>query len=435
MEEEKKEIIHIDFLDIYIKMRQIFKRYCDLHEDDYIMIPLWVIGTYFHKEFPSYPYLFFNAMKGSGKSRILKLIAHLAKHGNVLISITESVLFRTAHLRTLCIDEFEQVDNKEKKALGELLNGAYKKGGVVERAYKVRNKGAVQDTEQIRIERFDVYCPIVMANIKGMEAVLSDRCITSVLDKSDNQKITKLIEDFDNDPQIIELKRTFERFSVGSVCQLLSETYNISFSDLFQKWNRYISTDTTALLTLPTLTNTTDTKKDMSLDEIEFFDKIHETGVDSRHLELFFPLFLISKMCGCFDEMLKIAKKKVIEKKSEDIAESRDIALIDFLANRFPATEEWIPLMNILNEFKEGEEDWITPEWLSRALKRLNLTIEKRRVARGREVKIDFEKARAKIRMFRPEKKIEEERIIEEKKEEDISKAPPIDEEDDIQGK
>jgi hypothetical protein len=46
-------------LDIYRTLIDILKKYLDLKEEYYPIISLWIIGTYFHNEFISYPYLFF----------------------------------------------------------------------------------------------------------------------------------------------------------------------------------------------------------------------------------------------------------------------------------------------------------------------------------------------------------------------------------------
>ncbi len=141
-------------------------------------------------------------MKGSGKTRILNLITNLAKNGKHLISLSEAVLFRTASNSTFCIDEFERIAGKEKQALRELLNAGYKKGMAVERAKKVTFQGGQFSNEKYKIERYELYCPIAMANIWGMEEVLADRCISLVLEKSSNKKITRILENFDENKEI-----------------------------------------------------------------------------------------------------------------------------------------------------------------------------------------------------------------------------------------
>jgi len=64
-EEEAKKILR----GVYGQIIDILKEYSDLEEHNYKIIALWIIGTYMHDQFSSYPYLFLNAMKGSGKKQ------------------------------------------------------------------------------------------------------------------------------------------------------------------------------------------------------------------------------------------------------------------------------------------------------------------------------------------------------------------------------
>ena len=106
----------------FSRIKYILKEFMDLsREEDYSLISLWIIGTYLHKHFSTYAYLYFNAMKGSGKTRQLKLISYLAKNGKLVGSMTEAVLFRTSKERTICIDELEP-NSKGKENLALLLN-------------------------------------------------------------------------------------------------------------------------------------------------------------------------------------------------------------------------------------------------------------------------------------------------------------------------
>jgi len=210
--------------EMYELIIQILKKYCDLEERYYSLIAIWIIGTYMHKGFPTYPYLFFNAMKGSGKSRLLRLITVLSKEGCMLNSLTEAVLFRTKGM--LGIDEFEGLNRKGKENLTELLNSAYKRGTKVKRMKKVHT---IDGEEQV-VEEFDVYRPIALANISGMDNVLNDRCITIILNKSNNPKITKMMEIYEED---LEIKKLHSLTSVSLVDVDNLSIYNI--------WNIFIN--------------------------------------------------------------------------------------------------------------------------------------------------------------------------------------------------
>ena len=417
----------VDLIYVYDLIYNRLKKYLDLRDDYYNIITLWTIGTYFHKYFTTYPYLFFNAMKGTAKTRSLRLISVMAYHGEYQTSPTEAVLFRTASNSSLFFDEFERVASKDKNAVRELLNAAYKKGTKVKRAYKrksVQKGGEIRD--DIAIEEFEVYCPVAMANIWGMENVLADRCITLILERSDDKAKTKLIENFEKDTIIIELKRTFGQFpnvgSVGSVQVWQKKDIEMDH------WNDYILhkySDSNISQTPDTTytnntTNTIDTKykgedfKELTKEELEFFNKIDATDIDSRNLELFFPLFVLAKSVGeeIFEETLKSAKVIVEERKGEDMVESRDISLLDFL-NREESTLDYLSLSTLTNKFKffmegdsEDQEDkWLNQRWMANALKRLNIVVDKRRVSKGREVILNFVKIRNKVNMVKPKEK------------------------------
>ena len=137
----KKQEELLKNLPIYFKqIKKILKDWIDMKDEYYPLISIWIIGTYLHKQFSSYPYLFFNAMKGSGKTRMLNIISTLSNNGKLANSMTEAVLFRTAYGRTFCIDELESINARGKENLKELLNSAYKRGAIVERISKRKSK-------------------------------------------------------------------------------------------------------------------------------------------------------------------------------------------------------------------------------------------------------------------------------------------------------
>lgn len=375
------------FKESYGLIIKSLKKYIDMREDYYSLVSLWVMGTYIHKVFGTYPYLYFNAMKGSGKSRTLGLIAHLSYKGKMVVNMSEAVLFRTAQDSTICIDEFERTKGKEKANLRELLNAAYKKGIIVERAKKVKECSG----EGFEIEKFNVFCPIVMANISGMDDVLGDRSIKLTLEKTQLDTISRKLEIWGLDEGI---KQILELLSVECVDVELILTHT---QNLYQKWNSILET---------TITNSTlDTNnKHDTHDTTLLLNKIIDTTLNGRHLELFFPLFIIADFCGEIDKVIKIAEGIIKEKKEEDVYENRDVSLIDFVSRK-KDSNEWIPQKQILNEFKEfieAEEDkWVNSQWLGLALSRLNLIKAKQRRGRGRDIILNVKKAQEKIKMFK----------------------------------
>lgn len=451
--EHEKETDKEKLIEIYYKINFIIEKYMDIPEENKIFISLWIIGTHLHEEFEAYPYLFLNAMRGSGKTRLLKIISALSANGQMLASLRESTLFRTTG--TLCIDEFEGVGKKDKNELRELLNAGYKKGIGVIRMKKTRKKimneeGKEQTEETQEAEFFDPYRPIAMANIWGMEEVLQDRCISLTLEKSDNPLFIKLIEDFAQNSDFLEIKELFKLYlGVFSVVKKNIDTNPITpnlgtldvngqnkcrlcrfgtAKNIYTDWNNFIlskykvSTLTTlhTLTTLTTLTTLFDGKKEKN-DDKEFFSKIEESGIDGRHLELLMPLFFISKEIGdeLFNKVLLISKKVTEERKEDEMCESKDVALFDYVSRQEEI--DWHSLTGLVAGFRnftgeesEREDMWLNEKWMGRALKRLNLIIDRRRLNTGREITLNIKKAEEKLKIFRnkPKDKVSKLEVI-----------------------
>ena len=371
----------------YDKIVEVLKEYCCLRDDYYSLIAIWILGTYFHDKMESYPYLFLNAMKGSGKTRLLKLIASMSHNGKILASLREAVLFRTAKGSTICIDEFESLGNKERGDLRELLNTAYKKGISVERMKKITTP---EGSEQV-VEAFELYCPIAMANIWGMEDVLGDRCIPLTLEKVNDLIITKLIENF-----VLNLDIQYVKSMLKCIPVVI-----MPFGGIVEGWNKWVKSKYTTAYTYTTFDTETTLLHTL-------YEKIDKIGLNGRSLELFFPLFLISWVLGddVLDKTLETAQEINQERMSEEIVENKDINFIEFIAR-----QEWkgfIEVSELTKRFREAlhedSEDikWINARWVGRALKRLNFNKKKRRTEKGIEVMLNVEKANEKLRIFKP---------------------------------
>lgn len=401
-------------------IKDIIKKYLDMKEEYYNLIALWIIGTYLHDGFESYPYLFFNAMRGSGKSRALKLISSLSKDGIYSMSPTESTLFRTHG--TLCLDEIESIGSKEKQTIREILNASYKKGISIMRT----KKGSSKNGEEFVVENFEPYRPICMANIWGMEEVLGDRSITLILEKSNHPVKTRLAEDFENNRQINEIKGNFG-ILLENQCSYLETTPTSKYPNLgtlspinpkcslcsvvmkkniYSAWNEYLL-DRYTLTTLYTYTTQT-TQTTPNTQEIikydDLFNKIHDSEIKGRNLELFLPLFFIADIISSevFNETLEFAKELTKEKSHNEETESLDVLVYEFIASRSAMEMYSIKdLVRTFREFSDESSEWLNVKWFGRALKRLNLIAEKRRKGHGIEVTLNILKAREKSDMFK----------------------------------
>jgi len=353
------------------------KKYLDMNEENYNLITLWIIGTYSHRDFPSYPYLFLNAMRGSGKSRLMKLITFLSKNGSMLNSLTEAVLFREDGM--LGIDEFEGLGRKGTENLKELLNSAYKKGTKVKRMKKVKKF----DGEEQVVEEFDVYRPIVMANIYGLvDEALKDRCITLILEKSSDKNKTNLIELFEYEENLINAKKLLNQCSLCSVVSLLG---------VYRDWNKQVTTYNYTTTHTTQITHTT------------LFEKIKKTDLNGREIELCLPLLILAEQLDVTDITLKTLTDIFSDKKETELNENLDISLYDFFSQEVES-DNFISIKEIVNKFKQFSgrtDDFINEKWIGRRLTTLKLFVIKKRLANGMYIIPNYKKAQEKIKMFK----------------------------------
>jgi len=129
--------------------------------------------------------------------------------------------------------------------------------------------------------------------------------------------------------------------------------------------------------------------------------------LNGRELELSFPLLLIANEISSvvLKETTLILKNIFSEKKEEDLIENSDISLIDFVSQKPENYSNYFILINKLTqefrEFLQINEDWLNTKWMGRALKRLNLVIEKKRKSHGTEVRLNILKAQDLIKKFK----------------------------------
>ncbi len=390
--EEEKYIKNI-LLEVYEDIRSIIEKYLEIDQKHTKIIALWIIGTYFHKDFNSFPYLYLNAMRGSGKTRLLNLISSMSFEGTIQNSMTDAVLFRTSG--TLCIDEAEGFGRKGKETLVELLNSGYKKGTIVNRMKKKKTP----DGEEQVVESYSVYRPIAIANITGIDNVLGDRCIKIILEKSISEKKTRLVENL-LETKIIQIKEI-----LGSISTIQCMLCNVVMpQNVYIEWNKYVLEEVSTLnyiSTLTTLTTLTTLKKN--------FDLIKSTTINGRDLELSLPLLIISMWIdgelyeGIFEEVLKILDDISIKKSEEESIENLDISLYDYISQE-PEVTHYISIQKITEGFKQflqTNDEWLNNKWIGVALSRLKLIVDKRRLTRGVEVRLNYQKAKEKMKMFK----------------------------------
>lgn len=147
----------------------------------------WIIGTYFHRMFPSYPYIHLNGNAGSGKTKCLSFIATLAFNGELSVNNTASYMIRVVHNNhaTCCIDEVERFGkarDDDSRVVLAMLNAGYKRGSFVGKSEPGNNK-------KWEPKRFEAYSPKVLAGIQGLHPTLASRCIPIIMLRSSNPNL------------------------------------------------------------------------------------------------------------------------------------------------------------------------------------------------------------------------------------------------------
>ncbi len=180
---------HIDASELSEKIKWLFTRFLHFRDPHYYdFLTLWTIATYHYWLHDAFGYLFCRAMKGSGKTQALKIMAWLAFNAEAADTITEASVKRlvNANSATLLNDEAERLCKKyddDQSAIFEVWNGGYKKSG----------KAIMVNKDTMQVERFCTYSPKALANIRGLDSVLEDRCITLAFER-DIGKIPQLVE-------------------------------------------------------------------------------------------------------------------------------------------------------------------------------------------------------------------------------------------------
>jgi len=172
----KDHINKLDNYSIFERIRTELRRILEIEECASTVFALWIAGTYIHDAFNAYPYLWFNGVKGSGKTTALEFIWHTAYHSEINMRISNPALFRQVdqYHCSLCYDEAENLLARGGKHSDDqdrisLFNGGYRRGGTVRLVEK--------DGDNFIVRKFNSYSPKAMASIQPIEETLQSRSI------------------------------------------------------------------------------------------------------------------------------------------------------------------------------------------------------------------------------------------------------------------
>jgi hypothetical protein len=140
-------------------------------------VALWVMLSYGYPIWPAVPYLCVGGPMGSGKSRLLEVLARLVYRPLSSANLTAPALFRTLHDRggVLLYDEAERLrqSTPDVQELLSMLLAGYRRGGQATRLEAVG--------DSFRPVAFDVYGLKAVACIQGLPPTLVSRCISVMM--------------------------------------------------------------------------------------------------------------------------------------------------------------------------------------------------------------------------------------------------------------
>jgi hypothetical protein len=149
---------------------------------------------------------------------------------------------------------------------------------------------------------------------------------------------------------------------------------------------------------------------DIDTDTDTFFEKLDSANIVGRNFELFSPLLILAKFISdeLFNDLFEVVKEMVNEKKHSEYTESKDVLLYEFVLDlenevgkNYISVKEMTRQFRVFMNEEQAEDPWLNEKWVGKALKRLNLTIDKRRMKQGMEVTLNFMKAKEKLKIFK----------------------------------
>ncbi|MFA5839851.1 MAG: hypothetical protein WC890_04250 [Candidatus Margulisiibacteriota bacterium] len=326
-------------------IKHLLEQYIDFGNQSWSsFFACWIIGTYFHRMFGSYPYIHLNGNMESGKTKTLMLASGLAFNAELTFDSSTAYAIRTIHDNNAvcCIDEAEKYKtsrNEDAQLIIGMCNAGYKKGAFCGKA----EQGS--DGRWNR-KKFDAYSPKIFAGIKGLEPTLASRCVPITMVKTDNVKIKNN-----------EIKLTDQMFQ-----KIRDQLYEIELSY----------------------------HGEISRNYLEITDK----DIVGREWELWKPIFCIVKAIenssvaksNLFGEMRDLALDVQNRKKETSLEETiapKLLQLLKEMIEKQPGMDNFYPVAEIVKYLSESGEDsfaWLLDDnrfgkgrWLGNELRKAGI--------------------------------------------------------------
>jgi len=304
---------------------EAFKKHLEMLEAERILCKRWIEGTFFYDCFDAFPILNVLGVSESGKSRLNLLNLALCYHAEGVIDPTEAGIFRSKEedKATLCIDEAEYLNNPHLySTLRVLINASYSKhSGYVTRYDEVDGKRVKR--------RFDLYSPMSVTGIGGLEGVTLSRAFRIVMRKVD---------------------RDFPKANPDMYGILRDKLYVIRVRSCFDIYDSYQKIDISNIVT-------------------------------ARFHELFKPLFMLTTIFGSKEEW-EILSQWCSEYQQNFRVEALNVAeeeiVLICLSKLEPKIEDWFSLKDLADLVNAEYSRKVSSKYVSGVLYRLGLVRRKK---------------------------------------------------------
>lgn len=300
------------------------------------LLSVWIMGTYMFPIFHSFPYISVGGVKNSGKTKLMEVCRLLSFNGLMSSSASASSIFRiiNSYRPSLFIDESESLSNaKNKPELMSVLNNGYKNGAF---ALRAKQKGNRTDFE---VGTFDLYCPKMIAAIRGLDRVLYSRTIPIVMRRTGKKQGNRELNDKAEIWQ--QIRDGLFLFSWQA------------FADVRELYNNFEN----------------------------------KTNLLNRDWELWKPILTISKIISedIYNNLVEYAEKVCNTRKEDESQEDSDLILLETIISLLNGETTELTTSDIIfahkQKFDDGENKdkykWMNPRWLGNSYRRLGFKTDK----------------------------------------------------------
>lgn len=315
----------IDPREVDKEIDEAIMKHLSMPDPERILVKRWNEGTYFYDVFDAFPIQNILGISESGKSRLCLLNLALSYHAEPLIDPTEATIFRSKEEDrvSLIIDEAEYLNHPHLyQTLRILINASYSKySGYVSRYDEINGKRVKR--------RFDLYSPMCISGIAGLEGVTLSRAFSIVM-----QRATK----------------DFPKANPNDYRLLRDKLYVLRIRHPFEIRELYEKTDISHI-------------------------------VSARFEELFKPLFVMTEFFGTPEEkeiLEQWCREYEINFRTEALNIAEEEQVLVSLSKIQPAEADWYSLKDLADKVNIEYNRKVTSNYVSNILRRLGITKRKK---------------------------------------------------------